>query len=370
MLDRWKERLADQLVRPDEVPAPLAVIDRWGCHSLVHKAVRRGDAALAGAVGITLLGLDKVGLFKTLLTTAFEDCGIGDEATMIMCAAAADDPSWRERVGGDVRVVVSLCRLLAEAPKDRSSDNLITAARAHPGLEQYREMAGSRSVADRLRMVADAALPLSARAIAAWFGSGCDWYGVRRVGPGDLAGLLAAYGRLGVDPDLIAATRIAIRKVHEPITLMPGLLSAEARGAPSEIVTAPAPPTTMVNGIPLHAYDRFTRLGKHALAIFASKNAAMRMVLDGFVPDRRWAHVTALAAFHSEGGRLYGKRRLWRDALALEALGQEADCLPEGIAADDFTRIIETVESQLPDLDRIRKRLLSEITPPAQAHLL
>lgn len=132
---------------------------------------------------------------------------------------------------------------------------------------------------------------------------------------------------------------------------------------PSEIVTKEPPPTTMINGIPLHAYDRFTRIGKAAISCFASKNAAVREVLDGLVSDRRWAAVTAYAVFHAEGGRL-GKRRLWRDALALEQLGQEADF--QGIVAEDFTRLITTVEAELPDLNRIRARLIAEANPPAQ----
>lgn len=208
MLTIWKERLADQLVSPGEMPPPLALPDKWIGLSVVHKAIRRGDAALASAAATALLTMDRASLWKTLLTTAFEDIGIGDEAAVIACAAAAEDTSWRAKLG-EARVLVTRCRMMADAVKDRSSDNLITAARAHPGLEDYREMAGSRPVADRLRMVEDTALPLPARAIAAWFGSGVDWHGVRRVDPGDLAGLLETYQRLGASPELVAATRVA-----------------------------------------------------------------------------------------------------------------------------------------------------------------
>ena len=44
---------------------------------------------------------------------------------------------------GEARVVTTLCRLLAEAEKDRSADNMICAARTHPGLglvEIHREL--------------------------------------------------------------------------------------------------------------------------------------------------------------------------------------------------------------------------------------
>ncbi len=121
---------------------------------------------------------------------------------------------------------------------------------------------------------------------------------------------------------------------------------------------------------PRPSIRRNTRTGKGAISCFASKNAAMREVLDGLVPDKRWGHLAALAVFHVEGGRLYGKRRLHRDALALERLGQEADFLPELITADDFARLAATVKQQLPDLNRIRARLLSELNPPAQGQLL
>lgn len=312
-----------------------------------------------------MLGLDRAGLWKRLMTTACEDVGIGDQDAMIACAAAADHLPWR----GDVRAVVTVCRLLAEATKDRSADNLITAARAHPGLEEFRAMAGSRPVADRLRLVEDVALPLPGRAVAAWYASGVEWWPEKRVGPGDLPGLLDTCQRLGASPALAAASRVAVRVVHEPIVLMPVLLAAVMEDGPSQVVTWDPPPAASVNGIPLHTFDRFTRVGKTAVTIFASKNAAVMAVLDGMVPDRRWAAVTAYAVFHAEGGRL-GKRRLWSDALALERLGQEADFLPEGIGPDDFTRLIETVESQLPDLNRIRARLLADAIPPAQGQLL
>ena len=369
MLTQWRERLAERLVSPNEIPAPLPITDKWIGLSTVHKAVRRGDAALAGAAAMALLTMDRAGLWKTLLTTAFEDIGVGDENVVISCAAAAEDASWRAKVG-ETGVLVRLCRMMADAPKDRSSDNLITAARAHPGLEEYREMAGGSPLADRLRLVEDTTLPISARSIAAWFVSGVNWHGVQRVGPGDLEGLLETYLSIGASPELVAATRIGVRKVHEPIVLLPALISTVTRIDDTQIVINEPPPSAFINGVPAHAFDRFTRLGKQSITIFASKNAALRAALDGLVPDRRWAAVTALCVFHAEGGRLFGKRRLWRDALALEKLGIEADCLPEDIRPDDFTKLIEITTTELPDLDRIRARLVTEAGQPAHGQFL
>ena len=368
MLTQWKERLSDLLAAPDEVPAPLSVPDKWIGHSVMHKAIRRGNVALACAAGTAMLTIDRSGLWKRLMTIACEDVGIGDEEVLIACAAAADDGPWRTRMG-EARVVTTLCRLLAEAEKDRSADNMICAARTHPGLEHFREMAGSRPVAERLELVEDKALPLPARAVAAWYASGVEWWPERRVGPGDLDGLLDACQGLGASADLVAATRIAVRKVHEPIVLMPALLSSAARGSVCETIPWEPPPAEPINGLPPCVFDRFTRTGKQAIARFARENEPVRTLLETLAPDRRWSAVMAYGVFHAEGGRL-GKRLVWRDAPMLERLGLEADFLPEGIGPDDFTRLIATVESQLDHLNAIRARIVADTFPPAQGQLL
>ena len=369
MLDLYKERLAATLISPNDMPAPLPVPDKWVAHSVMHKAIRRSDPALACSAGMALLKIDRTGLWRRLLTISFEDVGIGDEAAAITCAAAADDPAWRAKVGGDARVVATLCRMLAEAAKDRSSDNLICAARTHPSLEQYREMAGGRPLADRLRLVEDTTLPLPARAIAAWYASGVEWYPEQRVGPGDLTGLMECYQHLGASPDFTEATKIAVRKVHEPIVLLPALISTVARIDDAQVITKEPPPTTMLGEIPAHTYDRFTRIGKAAIGMFAKRNAVIRGILDGLVPDRRWSPVMCFAVFHAEGGWLT-KRRVWDEALSLERLGLEADFLPEGIGPDDFTKLIDITTAELPDLHRIRARLIAEAGHPAPGQLI
>ena len=369
MLTQWKERLAERLISPAEIPLPLLLPDKWVGHSVLHKAIRRGDPALACAVGAALLNIDRSGIWRQLLTIAFEDVGIGDEAAAISCAAAADDPAWRAKVGGDARVVATICTMLAEAVKERSSDELICAARSHPDLEAYREMAGGRPLPDRLRLVEDTVLPLSARAIAAWYSSGVEWYPEKRVGPGDLDGLLETYQRLGASPDFTEATRIAVRRVRQPIVLFPALLSTVARTLSSDIVVTEPQPSILINGVPAHAFDRFTRTGKAAISMFAKRNTVIRAMLDGLVPDNRWASVMAFAVFYAEGS-LLNKRRMWRDTLELERLGHETDYMAEGICPEDFYALIDLTRSQLPDLNHIRARLAADADQPAHGQLL
>jgi hypothetical protein len=99
--------------------------------------------------------------------------------------------------------------VLANAPKDRSPDHLIGIAFCHPAFEDAREKVGAVSLARRIDRVADTSKPLPERAIAAWYGSGIECGDERRVGLGDLNGLMHAFRHLGVPADLIDATRVA-----------------------------------------------------------------------------------------------------------------------------------------------------------------
>ena len=101
------------------------------------------------------------------MVIAFEDVGAASVDALLTAVRAGIDRTWRESVGGDERVIASIARLLAEAPKDRSADHLIGSSRSYGPFEGARRMVGSRSLAGRLDLVADADQPLHIRAIAA-----------------------------------------------------------------------------------------------------------------------------------------------------------------------------------------------------------
>ncbi|MBB6249524.1 hypothetical protein [Nitrospirillum iridis] len=357
MLDLYRNSLSSFLVSLDEIMEPLALPDKWIGLSVLQKAIRRGDTAKAAGAALALLPLDRSGLWRRLLTIAFEDVGIGDENAVAMCAAAVEHSAWRAEMGGDARVAVTLCKLLAEGVKDRSADHLICAARSHPAWEDAREAAGNRSLTDRLRMVEDASLPIGDRITAAWFASGVEWYPERRVGAGDLDGLMDAFESAGAAPGIVAATRIGIRRVGHPVVLVPAMLSAVTNGEPHRWEARSVPQETCVNGLPLHAYDQFTRLGKAAIARFVRQNNAVRTVLERFVPDRRWEAATGLGVFFAEGSQV-AKRRLWCNAINPEHLGREADFESQGVDMSAADPAINVVGENLQDLNRIRTELL------------
>ena len=131
----------------------------------------------------------------------------------------------------------------------------------------------SFSVARRLEFVADPMLSLPERALAVWHSSGVESWGEQRVGPGDVDALMQTYAELGVPGRLLEAVAIAIKKAREPFPLLLPLLWLAAAGSESELLDSPLAPSGLINGVPLYALDRHTRLGRQAIKQFAQENA-------------------------------------------------------------------------------------------------
>jgi hypothetical protein len=338
------------------IPSPLQV-DPYVASSLLQKAIRRGDADLAVRAAITLFRLRGAGIWRRFLVIAFEDVGVGSVDALIKSTAACTDPYWRASVGGDERVLCSVARLLAEAPKDRSPDHLIGAAWSHPSFEEVRHMVGERRLAQRLDLVADASLPLPLRAIAAWYSSGLEWGRERRVGHGDLPGLMSAFRLLGVPSDLVLATRHAATRTREPIVLMTPLLWIAASGtAKPHVVECPVPAAPVVGGVPLYTFDKHTAIGKDAIHRLARESEAVRGVLAAFVPEYRAKDVASIAAFYADAAPV-SRRFDWDGSAELEALGVENDMLRAGSPWVGIKPILAVVRDNLDHLNAIRAKL-------------
>jgi hypothetical protein len=329
-------------------------IDPYVASSLLQKAIRRGDADLSERAAVTLHRMRGKGLWRRFLVIAFEDVGIGSLEALTKTTAVCMDPNWRSRFGGDERALCFVARLLADAPKDRSADHLIGAAWSHPKFEEQRQRVGARSLAERVELVMDSNLPLPVRAIAAWHASGMEWGRERRVGRGDLPGLMSAFKMLGAPPDLILATRHAAMGAREPIVVMPPLIWLAAhRGPRPSVVECPVPPAPVVDGVPMYAFDKHTAIGKAAIHRLARENAAVRDVLAAFVPGNRAKETACMAAFYADAAPV-SRRLEWRGSSALEEMGVENDMLRAGAALEGIQPILTLMRDNLDPLNAIR----------------
>ena len=185
----------------------LAAADPWLTSSLLHKAIRRGDQALAEAAALRFMHLRRSTIWRRLIIIAFEDIGAAETDLLATLVATANSAQGRSLNAEDERAVLALVRSMAGSPKERGADYLISAVRLHPALEAERERAGSACLQKRLDFVADPTLPLASRALAAWYAAGVDSPGESRLGVGNIDALMEVLRTLGIPADLLSATR-------------------------------------------------------------------------------------------------------------------------------------------------------------------
>lgn len=222
-LIQTKHRFAQELVSSRKLDIEPLVADQWVMISLLQKSIRRGETETAQRAAFTLFAQKGYAIWRRFMVIAFEDIGAASPDAVAMTVAASTDPSWRKASGGDVHVAIQLARVLAESPKIRSAEHLITSAEHHPSLAKARMLVGAGALTDHLDTVMDQNALLTERALAAWCASAIGWCGEKSA-RGDLPTLLDAFRRLGVPDELVTATGIAAQKTREPITLMVPLI--------------------------------------------------------------------------------------------------------------------------------------------------
>ena len=337
--------------------------DRWLAASALQKAIRRGDALTAGRAVRTLYRYDPRSAWRRLLVIAYEDIGVG--ALDAVVTTTARGAKARREAGGDEAAALQTSQMLATAAKDRSADLMFAIVLHHPALKSARSRLRSVSVDRRLEWVADPTLSCCERALAAWHSSGVEERGEPRVGPGDLGGLMRTYAVLGVPEPLLEVVRLALKKTRAPFVLMLPLLWLEAAEGEIELVDSPLPPSGLINGVPLCAIDKHTRLGRQAIGRFARENAEIAQFLKKHARGSRDAAL-GMAVFYADGA-LTRPTLQWRQSAEFTAAGVAADFHKVKVGASVGVELVELVTAHIADLDAIRLQMLSRALAPSRA---
>jgi MgsA AAA+ ATPase C terminal len=335
--------------------------DRWVASSAMQKSIRRGDSLTAQRALRTLYQHDPSSTWRRLLIIACEDVGIGALGAVVSATRSADAKAFRE-TGRDEEAALATAHMLAEAPKDRSADLLFAVVLHDPALETMRSRCRSFSVARRLEFVADPTLSLPERALAVWYSSGVESYGEQRVGLGDLGALIRTYLELGVPERLLEAVGVAIKKAREPFALLLPLLWLAAAGSETELFDSSLTRSGLINGVPLCALDKHTRLGRQAIGRFAQENAEIARFLTGRGRGSGHDRALRMAVFYADGALTRPTFR-WRHSAELTAAGVAADFHKVDVAAGVGAELVELVAAHIADLDAIRIQLLGRALP-------
>jgi hypothetical protein len=356
VLTQARDRLTIDLDRDPPILEPL-IADQWVVKSLLQKSIRRGEVEIAQRAALTFLAQKGSAIWRRFIIIAFEDIGAGSADVVTITVAGSTDVKWRKQSGGDTVVAAHLARLLAEAPKSRSAEHLITGSNDHPSLEQERRLVSTSSIADNLATVADKSNSLMHRALAAWCVSGIDWK--REKIPGsNLPGLVDAFRKLGVPEELVAATGIAAAKSREPITLMVPLIWLAANDAQvPTVLKAAVPWSPVLDDIPMYALDKHTRVGLESIRNLVKYNYEIRECLERYVAPAQRNGAAYMAAFYADAAPLASKLS-WDGADQLEALGTEADLLKVGVAPEGIASLLQLFTANVQHLNKIRAHIL------------
>jgi MgsA AAA+ ATPase C terminal len=352
LLDEVKFELQKEIVREQSIVVPLNT-DRWVANSLLQKAIRRGEVNVARGAALTFLEQGGSAIWRRLIIIAFEDVGAASPEVAAMTVAASTDASWRKRSGGNVKVATCLARLLAEAPKSRSAEHLITSGDQHPSFANERRLVSASSIADNLDTVVDPSKSLARRALAGWRASGIGWNGDKALGK-DLAGLLEAFRQLGVPEALVFSIGVAATASREPITSMVPLVWLAAHEAQEPTtVHLDVPRSSVIDGVPNYALDQHTRTGREAIRELVKYNSEIRECLERYVARPQRNDAAYMAAFYADAAPL-ARKLIWRGGDELEASGTEADLLKVGVTPDGIAPLLQVFRENVDHLDKVR----------------
>lgn len=346
----------DILSRRDETPTFNPVnLDPYVSASVLQKAIRRGEEAIALRAAARLLESDPDRLWRRFLVIAFEDIGIGSLDAVGKVTAAHGQKRWRSANGGEWAVVALLVSELCRATKDRTADDLLHLAENDLRLRDHRRCWSAAPIDKLTTFIANPTLGLPEKTLAVWFGVGTTRYQSRelRERAGFPEDVFATYKALGTPDDVLAISWAAHKKMSWPLAAFLPIVWHRARKAARHGEPDTMPPHCMVGDAPSYALDAYTRSGKAAIRELLGTSKQFRQFLSDNAPEKGWPKIAAVMLFRVEGG-LMSNRLRWHEG---NEIRQTADLVVPGLDTEVVSEGLDILRNGLPTLNAIRQRI-------------
>lgn len=358
VIDCYSSCLVSLIAAREGVPQPRPLnISPWVAMSLLQKAIRRGDATAALSGAATLLRDAPERLWRRLGCIAFEDIGVADIACLGLVTTALTGKAFRKRLGGEWAVASLVVQLMADAPKNRSADDLLMTIAGLPSLTSYRDDF-ARMSDGQLRKILLGCPDVHKRGMALWFLVGTKRCPSPNLPPrsGNVDAAFHALAEHGVAPSMIHIARQGFRKTGEilaPFTALLTLASA-IRGERAQNDTMQV--QRRAGEVPSYALDTYTREGKQTFARFLKANAGTIDWMKANLPSNGRSAFLGELVFRVEGGCLANR---WAGEAADQLREQyELGCL--GISIDQAKHVLSLMRDDMHALDRIRVEVMGE----------
>jgi hypothetical protein len=295
------------------------------------------------------------------LTIAYADIGAAAPDVIREVTNACSDKGYRKRLSL-AAVAINVAKLLAKAPKEQSSECLLSAYGHHPSLEKARTATQAAAGSDVAQVLREPGWSLPERAVFAAHAVGLEWgcelpHGAsKRLGP-----LMTAYGELGVPDWFLESTLLAVDTIRLPAVPLVPLVWLAIRQTDSGHKKflrsyGPKEATALtVDSVPMYAVDTNTRLGREAIRRFTIECKAVAACLSEHVPSFTRRHAAYLAAYYAD---IFIKMPfVWSEGEAIGRLGLESDFLRIGVPLHEIRPLLDVFRTNVGELHRIRAHL-------------
>ena len=335
------EALADEVAAtPVPIPDPLQT-DSYLARSVMQKAIRRGLTALALRAAATLMVLDRRTLWRRLLVTALEDLGIGEIDLLARIVSAMRDRSWRNSVGGDWPVIVTLITQSCAGTRCQSANDLCNIATYTPDLDPFKTGLCDVELPDLLDVIIDETAPAAQRGAAVLIAIGETTSHAPTHIPPDPGAVFEAFSVAGRYSHVAALYREAYRLSHLSLAPLSLCLWSESRGVELSGEDDVPPPVTWIGDLPGYALDQYTRPGLAAIRRFANTNAAWKAFAGSWeIPRTDWAKAVGELQFRGESAKVTN-RRVWGPGQTLYKRSSTLACfMPEDAVNEGLSLIL------------------------------
>ncbi len=284
-------------------PNPILQDNKWLAASCLQKSIRRGLVEPALSAAIELHRIDPEYSFSRLGVIAYEDIGL---ANPDLCAEVllAKRKAIRKRVG-DERLLAYLVQQCAESTKDRTATDLLCLSVYDPHVDQLEHQCRISTPTQLADMALDDSHPLAVRSSACKCLAGYSKFANGRyevLSAPRMTYLMDVCETLGVSPTIQYLVQAGHNKTSYINTMLP-LLHQIISNSPTLSVAESNIATPLIGGIPAATFDKYTQVGKQAMAYFAKACAPVRQFFERH-PTIKPVAALGMLLFHIEGSLL------------------------------------------------------------------
>jgi hypothetical protein len=332
--------------------------DTFLARSILQKAIRRGDTALALRAAKTLLLSDPQVLWRRLLVIALEDLGIHEWRLLQAITAVESSKSFRATVGTDEQVAKTLVVEACKATRCQAANELHILARYDSRYDETWRALKRLPVEDALDLAGNEGAGLGERHVAALVCLGFDET-LRWLQP--KVPIQQLFGRLSsqAPPEIVELYARTFKTARLPLSWS-SLLLHVVNGTPREdepvyVTDDPLPPSIQIGEVPSYALDQYTRSGRAALREYVDKSERWKAFAKALKLTRQEQATAAGELFFRIESAAVTRRRSWDIGRVIREQAMPSGC---HLSVPLATEGLQLAFEEVPLLNEYREQLI------------